>query len=126
MSIIRGGKSVPRPRKCRRVCCLPENTQFYPENKNDEDPIVLRVDEYETIRLIDFEGLSQEECSEYMDVARTTVQQIYADARKKVAQVLVLGKELKIQGGHYQLCHRKSCCCRCEKEKANENRNSCR
>ena len=117
---------MPRPRKCRKVCCMPENTQFYPENKSEEPPIVLRVDEYETIRLIDFEGLSQEECSKYMDVARTTVQQIYADARKKIAQMLVLGTELKIQGGNYQLCHRKTCCCRCEKEKKNENCNSCR
>ena len=107
---------MPRPRKCRKVCCMPENTRFFPEERGEEESIILRVDEYETIRLIDFEGLSQEECGEYMDVARTTVQQIYADARRKVARMLVLGLELKIQGGNYRLCHRKSCCCRCERE----------
>lgn len=109
---------MPRPRKCRKVCCLPENTLFFPEQKGQEERVILRVDEYETIRLIDFEGLSQEECAEYMDVSRTTVQQIYADARKKISRMLVLGAELKIEGGHYQLCHRKSCCCRCEKEES--------
>ena len=107
---------MPRPRKCRKVCCMPENTSFMPEKVGCEECVILRVDEYETVRLIDFEGLSQEECAEYMDVSRTTVQQIYADARKKVARMLVLGAALKIEGGHYELCHRKKCCCRCERE----------
>ena len=94
---------------------MPENVRFFPESKSEEE-IILCVDEYEAIRLIDYEGLSQEECGEYMNIARTTVQQIYAEARKKIARMLVLGTELRIQGGHYMLCHRKSCCCRCEKE----------
>ncbi|MBA1336984.1 MAG: hypothetical protein HPY66_3420 [Firmicutes bacterium] len=64
----------------------------------------MTVEEYETIRLIDLEGLTQEECADRMDVARTTVQRIYNDARKKLAEALVNGNVLKIEGGNYKLC----------------------
>ncbi len=95
---------MPRPRKCRRVCCLPEHDYFAPQKESEKGEIIMTVEEYETIRLIDFENFSQEECSEYMHVARTTVQQTYNDARKKLSQMLVRGCALKIAGGHYQLC----------------------
>ena len=64
--------------------------------------MVLNVDEYEAIRLIDRQGFSQEECSAYMQVARTTVQMIYNSARKKLAAALVDGLPLRIEGGSYQ------------------------
>ena len=83
---------MPRPRKCRKVCCMPKNTEFVPaENYEENKVIIMTVDEYETIRLIDKEGFSQEECGEYMNVARTTVQQIYNNARRKIARALVEG-----------------------------------
>ena len=66
--------------------------------------ICISVDEYETLRLIDKEGLSQEECGEQMEVARTTVQQIYNNARRKIAEALVEGAAIKIEGGDYRLC----------------------
>ena len=88
---------MPRPRKCRKVCCLPDNDGFVPVRGGEElTPIVLNVNEYEAIRLIDREGFSQEQCGEYMCIARTTVQQIYADARKKLADALVEGLPLRI------------------------------
>lgn len=104
---------MPRPRKCRKVCCLPESTQFGPlDLMNESDTYVfMTVEEYETIRLIDLEGLTQEECSEQMNIARTTVQRIYADARRKTAEVLVQGKTLKIEGGDYQLCDGRGITC---------------
>ena len=56
---------MPRPRKCRKVCCLPDNDGFVPVRGGEElIPIVLNVDEYEAIRLIDREGSSQEQCGE--------------------------------------------------------------
>lgn len=96
---------MPRPKKCRRVCEFPQTLRFSPENPSETaEPVVLTVEEYETIRLIDKEGLSQEKCGEIMQVARTTVQQIYANARKKLADVLVEGLPLRIEGGDYELC----------------------
>lgn len=106
---------MPRPRKCRKVCCLPKIDSFAPspEVQESTEVVKLTVDEYETIRLIDHEGFSQEECGEYMKVARTTVQQIYMQARKKLARVLVEGLTLKIEGGDYSLCDGTEKYCRC-------------
>lgn len=96
---------MARPRKWRRVCCLPESNLFGPLNSKimDNDQIIMTVDEYETIRLIDLEGMMQEECADRMNVARTTVQRIYNDARKKIAESLVNGNVLRIEGGDYML-----------------------
>lgn len=106
---------MPRPRKWRKVCCLPESNRFGPLNTlvNQEHYVIMTVDEYETIRLIDLEGYTQEECADQMNIARTTVQRIYNDARKKLAESLVNGKVLRIEGGDYKLCDglEKSCGC---------------
>lgn len=97
---------MPRPRIQRHVCCLPRINEFRPirGNWSADDVVVLTVDEYEAIRLIDNEGLSQEECSDNMNIARTTAQQIYGSARKKIALALVEGLPIKIEGGDYRIC----------------------
>lgn len=64
----------------------------------------MEIDEYEAIRLIDLEGFSQEECAIQMDVSRPTVQRIYMEARRKIAESLINGKVLSIEGGEYRLC----------------------
>ncbi|QSX04986.1 DUF134 domain-containing protein [Sedimentibacter sp. zth1] len=105
---------MARPRKWRKVCSLPENNFFGPMNcEQFDDMIIMTVDEYETIRLIDYQDFTQEECSQYMKIARTTVQQIYTNARKKIAQSIVDGKVLKIFGGDYQLCDGNEDFCGC-------------
>ena len=97
---------MARPRKRRRVCGLPNHQIFGPlkGNFNAEASIVLSVEEYEVIRLIDLEGLEQGECAEVMEVARSTVQRMYTEAKQKVADCIVNGKVLKIEGGDYILC----------------------
>ncbi len=111
---------MARRAKCRKVCRMPDVSAFIPSGNDNTDSIILSIEEYETLRLIDKEGFSQEECGKYMEVARTTVQQIYADARHKVATALVDGKPLLIQGGSYRLCDgtEKNCKCGgCQKHK---------
>ena len=63
---------MARPMKCRNVCCLPENNRFGPLDlpANAENHVNMTVDEYETIRLIDLEGFTQEECAKQMNIAR--------------------------------------------------------
>lgn len=97
---------MPRPRKWRKVCSLPESSKYGPLDLalDDQEYINMTVDEYETIRLIDLEGFNQEECGKQMNIARTTVQGIYIEARRKLAQSLVNGKILIIKGGVYRLC----------------------
>jgi predicted DNA-binding protein (UPF0251 family) len=95
---------MPRPRKWRRVCALPRCTSFGPEDRQHDDTVKMTVDEYETIRLIDLEGLTQEQCADQMEVARTTAQSIYASARKKLAECIVGGLTLVIEGGEYRIC----------------------
>ncbi len=95
---------MARPQKKRFICCLPQHACFLPQGANTAPEVLLTIDEYETLRLIDLEGSTQEECARQMQVGRTTIQGIYNDARRKVADALVNGKCLRITGGDYQLC----------------------
>lgn len=96
---------MSRPRKCRRVCHFPEINEFSPIGEVSGEPVILTIDEFETIRLIDKESLSQGECGVQLCVGRTTIQKIYESARKKLANALVLGLPIKIEGGDYCLCN---------------------
>jgi predicted DNA-binding protein (UPF0251 family) len=100
---------MARPVKWRKVCCLPKSNRFGPLDlfADAENHVNMTVDEYETIRLIDLEGFTQEECAKQMNIARSTVQLIYTEARKKLAESLVNGKALLIKGGEYRLCEGK-------------------
>lgn len=94
---------MARPAKSRRVCRLPLCQEFY-GGKGNGSGITLTVEEYETIRLIDYMGFSQEECARQMGGSRATIQALYTEARKKLARFLVEGASLKIEGGNYSLC----------------------
>lgn len=103
---------MPRPRKRRMICSLPINTRFgCLEEPFATTSVIMTLDEYETIRLIDLNDYTQEECANHMLVARTTVQAIYNNARKKIADALINNKVLLIAGGDYHLCDGKASFC---------------
>ena len=79
----------------------------------ETEVIHMTLDEYETIRLMDFLGHTQAEASVSMGVARTTVQAIYESARRKLAEAICLGRDLHIGGGNYFLCEGRRHGCRC-------------
>lgn len=107
---------MPRPQRCRRICQKPPIDTFHPHNNQDETPIRLTLDEYEVIRLVDLEQQTHEQCAMQMDISRSTVQEIYESARRKLAACLVYGRTLVISGGNYRICSGqemercKSCC----------------
>jgi len=112
---------MPRGFKCRRVCSVPSNRIFTPENPCC-GTVVLTVEELETVRLCDMEGLEQDEASKSMNVSRTTFQRMLYQARKKIADALCAGKVIEISGGNYELaehscgCHKRCQNCRFEKK----------
>ena len=97
---------MARPQRNRRICGLPRHSRFGPEG----DAVRLSLDEYEAIRLMDHEGLTHEQCAEVMQVSRTTVTEIYAAARRKLAQAIVEGRGLVIEGGSVVLCDHSQVC----------------
>lgn len=98
------GTNMARPSKCRRICSEPAYDSFTPGGIACSGKIILTVDEYEVIRLIDLDKLTHEQCAKQMDISRTTVTEIYESAREKIADSIVNGKNLVISGGHYKLC----------------------
>lgn len=111
---------MARPNKCRRVCRTPGCKRFVPADAHDLPiTILLSVEEYEAIRLIDYSGMSQQEAANQMNASRTTIQALYAEARKKVARFLVEGAALSIEGGNYELCNQTKACHSRQQKKEN-------
>lgn len=96
---------MARPQKRRNICSRPEHNCFVPTSKENPEVVILTLDQYETIRLIDYEKLTQAEAAVKMDVARTTVQAIYEEARYILSDAIVNGKKILIEGGHIRFCH---------------------
>ena len=97
---------MARPCKAKRVCAKPSVEVFGPLDQETDGKVELTLEEYETIRLFDLLECTQEECAAQMGVARSTVQQVYDTARRRLAQALVEGRRLHISGGDYVLCPR--------------------
>jgi predicted DNA-binding protein (UPF0251 family) len=83
--------------------------------RNALDSVTLLYDEYESIRLLDYEGLNQEQASERMNVSRPTLTRIYDKARKAIARAFVEGKMILIDGGNVQFDKEWFRCKRCHK-----------
>lgn len=94
---------LARPTKWRKIENVPISPCFIP-SQNDAERIpenVLKLEELEAIRLKDLEGLEQSECAAKMEVSRPTFQRILLSARAKVADSLVNGKIIRIEGGNF-------------------------
>ena len=108
---------MARPRNCRRVGSVPESNYFKPRGipLSMLEEVILTVDEFEAIRLADLEGLYQEQGAEKMNVSRQTFGRIIESAHQKVADALVKGKALKIEGGEFEVASmRKFRCYDCQ------------
>lgn len=91
-----------RPKKYRIVRHDPKISLFSPRGKPGRpNEINLTMDEFESIRLADFLGISQKEAAKSMNISQQTFSRIFGKAHKKVADGLVNGKIIKIQGGYY-------------------------
>ena len=96
---------MSRPLKCRNVARSPEVSYFKPAGipLAQLEEVVLTVDEYEAIRLARLEDLYQEEAARKMNISRQTFGNILNTAYRKIADSIVNGKSLKIEGGVYRM-----------------------
>jgi uncharacterized protein len=96
---------VGRPPLCRRVSYLPSITYFKPAGipLRELEEVCISVEELEAIRLKDIEDLEQEQCAEKMNVSRPTFVRILDSARKKVAEALIKGQAIRIEGGNFEM-----------------------
>ena len=105
---------MPRPTTPREIETPPQSTWFKPTGvpMRDLEEVVLTFDELEALRLADAEGLYQEQVAEQMKVSRPTIGRILASAHRKVAEALVQGKAIRMEGGSVHIrpakcCHRR-------------------
>ncbi len=96
---------MPRPRLCRRVGFQPNVTYFKPVGIRmiELEESILAVDEFEAVRLKDLLGLEQEEAAKKMNISQPTFHRLVLSARKKIADALVNGKAIKVEGGNYKM-----------------------
>jgi predicted DNA-binding protein (UPF0251 family) len=92
---------MPRPFKNRCINGQPTSVVYKPAGipAGQLDWVILHLDEFETIRLLDHLGMEQEQAATEMGISRPTVTRIYASARKKIADAIVLGQAICIEGG---------------------------
>jgi predicted DNA-binding protein (UPF0251 family) len=93
---------MPRPKKTRFVSGYPAIAAFVPQGMSITGEVFMSLEELEAIRLSDFEHLDQETAANMMEVSRHTYGRILTAARSIVAQALITGKALKIEGGTYE------------------------
>ena len=96
---------MPRPIKWRRVAFIPSVTYFKPAGipLRVLEEVCLSVEEAEAIRLKDTEGLEQEQGAEKMNISRPTFQRVLGSARQKIADALLNGKAIRIEGGNFEM-----------------------
>jgi len=93
-----------RPRRIRRVYSEPDVTYFKPAGirMKELEEVVVSVDEFEAVRLKDFKGLEQGDAAKKMNISQPTFHRLLLSARKKIAEAIVKGKAIKIEGGNFR------------------------
>ncbi len=94
---------MPRPKLPRCISSKPRIRGFSPHGIENTGEVILSLEEFEVFRLIDYQGLDQSGVAEIMGVSRQTVGRILKQARFKVAQSLVMARQLTVQGGCYEI-----------------------
>lgn len=113
---------MARPQKRRCICSVPRVTRYAPQDGTPGGSVQLTFDEYETIRLLDYLQMNQEQCAKRMGISRTTVTRIYNEARRKIADMLSNGKTLSIGGGDVFVCPSMRPECKDEEQCCHKNR----
>lgn len=108
---------MPRPKKFRKIHQPPGMKGFRPFGMQTcaDKPVLLSFEEYESLRLVSYEKLSQEEAAERMNVSRPTLTRIYNSAIETIAKAFVEGKGIEITGGNYQFDQDWYRCRKCHK-----------
>lgn len=108
---------MSRPKQFRKIFSPPLMTGFKPFGipRAQLEEVVLHYDEYEVVRLLDYEGLMQEQAAEKMNVSRPTLTRIYESARKTIAKAFVEGKMIVIEGGNVDFGRQWFRCRKCYK-----------
>jgi len=96
---------MPRPRRRRRIYYNPDVTFFKPAGVRMKElsESILTLDEFEAVRLKDLEGLDQKDCAKKMNISQPTFHRLVLSARKKIADAIVNGKAIKIEGGNVKI-----------------------
>ena len=119
---------MPRPKKKRKVNQPPKMLGFKPFGIRfcDSECITMQYDEYETVKLVIYDGLPQDLAADQMDVSRPTLTRIYNSALKKIGQAFVEGKSIVIKGGNFEFEKDWYKCKKCFKLiETNENHTKC-
>jgi len=94
---------MPRKKRGRKLLVPPviKGMSVFGIRGRRAQEVILHFEEYETIRLLDYRGMTQEEAAVYMQVSRPTLTRIYEDARQKVAKAFVEGRDIVVRGGDF-------------------------
>lgn len=92
---------MPRKKRNRRIQVPPviKGMSVYGVRGRKSNEVILHLEEYEVIRLLDYENLTQEQAAVFLNVSRPTLTRVYEEARNKVATAFVEGRDLIFKGG---------------------------
>ena len=94
-----------RPRRCRKISFQPDITYFKPAGVplRNLDETIVNFDEAEAVRLVDLEEKDQKEVANKMEISQPTLSRLLKSGRKKLAEAIIKGKAIRIQGGSFKV-----------------------